>query len=161
MRNEIFPAKSVNKDATVISNCSDSLEKTLMLEKIKDKRRGWQRMRWLESITDSMDMNLSKLWEIAEDRETWCAAGHGVTKSQTSLSNWTITMWAGEPWGHSGRRNLWSSSHQTATTPYNEAPRKFRMWKNSRHWPQDSKMHIIGTISVSPDSCIFPYTEKY
>ena len=61
----------------------DSLEKTLMLEKIEGKRRGQQRMRWLDSITDSMDMNLSKLWEIVEDRGFWRVTIHGVTKSQT------------------------------------------------------------------------------
>ena len=59
-----------------------------MLGKIKGRRRKeWQRMRWFDSITDSMDMNLSKLWEIVEDREVWCAVVHGIVKSQTQLSN--------------------------------------------------------------------------
>ena len=70
----------------------DSLEKTLILGKIEGKRRkGWQRMRLLESITDSKDTNLSKLWEIVKDRQTWSAAVHGVTKSWTWLKDWTIT----------------------------------------------------------------------
>ena len=67
---------------------ADSLEKTLILGKTEGRRRrGWQRMRWLESITDSAAMNLSKLWEIEKGRKTWHAAIHGVTKSWTQLSN--------------------------------------------------------------------------
>ena len=99
---------------------SQSLKKTLMLGKIKGKRRrGWQRMRWWGSITDSMVMNLSKLQEIMQDRGAWPAAVHGVKKSQTWLSNWTTTKVVGIQNGTTTLENSFTSFEAKKTNQKN------------------------------------------
>ena len=113
---------------------ANSLEKTLMLGKTEDRRRwGWQRMRCLDSITDSVDMNLSKLWEIVLGSRTWCTTCHGVAKSQTWLSNWTTRAGDG---GGEGDEVVFLSGEIKSS--------KFRWWL----WLQNP-VNILKTLNCT------------
>ena len=137
----------------------DSLEKTLMLGGIGGRRRrGRQRMRWLEGTTDSMDVNLSELWELMMDREDWCSVIHGVTKSQTRLRGWTELNWGdiicsdfqvikySWYWQLTWQEVFCKRSEEMFTLVNHLSSQHFWIWT-----PNPWRSHFLGCTGLNPD----------
>ena len=124
----------------------DSFEKTVMLGKTEDrKRRGWQRMRWLDGITDSMDMGLGGLWDLVMDREAWRAAVHGVTKSWTRLNDWTELNWP----SHNGTFSITSANvNEMKIRKYKLQEDKQYLWEEDREQEGEHLRSFVAPVVV-------------